>query len=121
MMTNSMSLSHTPRNPLIPTCASFHRKVIVMATNQPVDLALIGAYLHNVQLAMVNDQPQHAELLLAHALHLMAPALTSQHPAVLSTDLPIQLSAGVGLDPGKRRRANPTEDCVFAAQGTVAP
>ncbi len=92
-----------------------------MATNQLVDLALVGAYLHNLQLALVNDQPQHAELLLAHALHLMAPALTHQHPAVLPTDLPIQLSAGVGLDPGKKRRGKPNEDFVFAAQGTVAP
>ena len=88
--------------------------------NQPVDLALVGAYLHNLQLALVNDQPQHAELLLAHALQLMAPPLTCQHPAFLPTDLPIQLSAGVGLDPGKKRRGKPNEDFVFAAQGTVA-
>jgi serine/threonine protein phosphatase PrpC len=92
-----------------------------MATNHPVDLALVGAYLHNLQLALVNDQPQHAELLLAHALHLMAPALTGQHPALLPTDLTIQLSSGVGLDPGKKRRGKPNEDFVFAAQGTVAP
>ena len=91
-----------------------------MAPDQPVDLALVGAYLHNLQLALVNDQPQHAELLLAHVLHLMAPALTDQHPAFLPTDLPVQLSAGVGLDPGKKRRGKPNEDCVFATQGTVA-
>jgi serine/threonine protein phosphatase PrpC len=91
-----------------------------MATNQPVDLALVGAYLHNVQLALANDQPQHAELLLAHALELLAPALTGQHPAFLPNDLPVQLSAGVGLDPGKKRRGKPNEDFVFAAQGTVA-
>jgi len=91
-----------------------------MATNHPVDLALIGAYLHNVQLALVNDQPQHAELLLAHTIELMAPALTGQHPAFLPTDLPIQFSAGVGLDPGKKRRGKPNEDFVFATQGTVA-
>jgi serine/threonine protein phosphatase PrpC len=108
------------RNCLIPTCASFHRKVIVMATNQPVDLALVGAYLHNLQLALVNDQPQHAELLLAHALELMATALTGQHPAFLPSDLPIQLSAGIGLDPGKKRRGKPNEDFVFASEGTVA-
>ena len=88
--------------------------------NQPVDLALVGAYLHNLQLALVNDQPQHAELLLAHALQLMAPALTGQHPAFLPADLPIQLSAGVGLDPGKKRRGKPNEDFVFASEGTVA-
>ncbi len=91
-----------------------------MATNQPVDLALVGAYLHNLQLALVNDQPQHAELLLAHALELMAPALTSQYPALLPADIPIRLSAGVGLDPGKKRRGKPNEDFVFAAQGTIA-
>jgi hypothetical protein len=56
-------------------------KEISMTTNQPVDLALVGAYLHNLQLALI-DQPQHAELLLAHALQLMAPALTSQPPAL---------------------------------------
>lgn len=92
-----------------------------MATDQPVDLALVGAYLHNLQLALVNDQPQHAELLLAHALRLLSPALIGQHPALLPSDLPIQFSAGVGLDPGKKRRVKPNEDCVFAAQGTVAP
>jgi PPM family protein phosphatase len=92
-----------------------------MATDQPVDLALVGAYLHNLQLALVNDQAQHAELLLAHALRLMSPALSGRHPALLPTDLPIQLSAGVGLDAGKKRRGKPNEDCVFAAQGTVAP
>ncbi len=114
-------ITRAPRNCLIPTCASFHRKVIVMATNQPVDLTLVAAYLHNLQLALVNDQLQHAELLLAHALKLMAPALTSHYPALLPADLPILLSAGVGLDPGKKRRGKPNEDFVFAAHGTVAP
>ena len=113
-------ITHTPRDRLIPICVSFHRKVIIMATNQPVDLALVGTYLHNLQLALVNDQPQHAELLLAHTLELMAPALTSQYPALLPSDLPIQLSAGVGLDPGKKRQGKPNEDFVFAAQGTIA-
>ena len=61
------------------------RKVIVMATNHPVDLALVEAYLHNLQLALLNDQPRHAELLLAHVLQLMAPALTSRYPALLPT------------------------------------
>jgi len=91
-----------------------------LATNHPIDLALIGAYLHNVQLALVNDQSQHAELLLAHAIELMAPALTGQYPAFRPSDLPIQFSAGVGLDPGKKRRGKPNEDFVFAAQGTIA-
>lgn len=90
-----------------------------MATNPPVDLALVGAYLHNLQLALVNDQPQHAEFLLAHALHLLAPALTGRHPALPATP-PAQLSMGVGLDTGKKRQGKPNEDCVFAAQGTIA-
>jgi len=91
-----------------------------MTTNQPIDLALVGAYLHNLQLALAIDQPQHAELLLAHALQLMAPALTGQPPALLPTDLAIQFSAGVGLDSGKKRWGRPNEDCVFVAQGTIA-
>jgi serine/threonine protein phosphatase PrpC len=94
---------------------------MVMAANHPVDLALVGAYLHNLQLALTNEQPQHAELLLAHALHLLSPPLSGQHPAFLPTDLPIQLSVGVGLDPGKKRRSKPNEDFVFAAQGTIVP
>jgi len=95
--------------------------VIIMTINEPVDLALVGAYLHNLQITLVNDQPQHAELLLAHIMELMAPAFTGQHPALLPADLPIRFSAGVGLDPGKKRRGKPNEDFVFAAQGTVAP
>jgi PPM family protein phosphatase len=90
-----------------------------MATDQPVDLALVGAYLHNVQLALLNDQPRHAELLLAHALHLMAPAFTSRYPVLLPTDVANQLSAGVGLDTGKKRCGKPNEDFVFAARGTI--
>ena len=66
-----------------------------MASDQQVDLALVGAYLHNLQLALVNGQAQHAELLLAHALDLMSPALTGQYPALLPSDLPIQLSLGM--------------------------
>src|SRR5215831_18912076 len=81
-ITHVMQLPHS-------TCASFPGKVIIMATDQPVDLVLVEAYLHNLQLALLNDQPQHAELLLAHALHLMAPAFTSRYPALLSTDVVI--------------------------------
>ncbi len=110
-------ITRVARNCNIPTCVFPRRKVIVMAANHPVDLALVGAYLHNLQLALTNEQPQHAELLLAHALHLLSPGLRGQHPAFL----PIQLSAGVGLDPGKKRRGKPNEDFVFAAQGTIVP
>ncbi len=91
-----------------------------MATNHPVDLAIVEAYLHNLQLALLNDQPRHAELLLAHALQLMAPAFTSRYPALLPTDVAIQFSAGVGLDTGNKRRGKPNEDFVFAAEGAVA-
>jgi serine/threonine protein phosphatase PrpC len=91
-----------------------------MTMKQPVDLALVKTYLHELQLALANDQPQHAELLLTHTLQLIDPALTAQSPALLPTDLPIQFSAGVGLDPGKKRRGKPNEDFVFAAQGTIA-
>ena len=50
----------------------------------------------------------------------MAPAFTSRYPALLSTDVANQLSAGVGLDTGKKRRGKPNEDFVFAARGTIA-
>jgi len=91
-----------------------------MTMKQPVDLVLVRAYLDDLRLALANDQTQRAELLLTHTLQLIDPALTGQHPALPPTDLPIQFSAGVGLDPGKKRRGKPNEDFVFAAQGTIA-
>jgi len=83
-----------------------------MTMKQPVDLALVKAYLHELRLALANDQPQHAELLLTHTLQLIDPALTGQYPALLPTDLPIQFSVGVGLDPGKKRRGKPGDSAV---------
>ncbi len=91
-----------------------------MATNHSVDLALVEAYLHNVQLALLNEQPRHAELLVAHALKLMTPTLHSQSSGIQQSSFPIQLSAGIGLDTGKKRRGKPNEDFVFAAEGAVA-
>lgn len=88
-----------------------------MVTSQPVDVALIEAYLHNLQLALMNDQAQHAEVLLAHIMELMAQATADQLSCALPAALPISLSAGVGLDHGIKRRGIPNEDFVFAAQG----
>ena len=57
-MTNSMPVSRTPHATILFHQPILFRKVIVMATNHPVDLALVEAYLHNLQLALLNDQPQ---------------------------------------------------------------
>ena len=84
-----------------------------------VDLALIEAYLHNMELALLNEQPQYAELLLAHVLELMQPAEADEQSA-LSLFAAIQLIAGVGLDTGHKRQGRPNEDSVFAAGGIVA-
>jgi len=86
--------------------------VIAMAS-QFIDFDLVEAYLHNLQLALINDQPQHAELLLTHVMDL----LPHQTPESLSPASPIQLFAGVGLDAGKKRRGKPNEDFAFAAKG----
>ncbi len=97
---------------LFLTCISLRRKVIAMAS-QFIDFDLVEAYLHNLQLALINDQPQHAELLLTHVMDL----LPHQTPESLSPASPIQLFAGVGLDAGKKRRGKPNEDFAFAAKG----
>lgn len=91
-----------------------------MSTPQPVDFALIEAYLHNLQLALSNDQPQHAEVLLAHIMELMAPNFAESSSCAMPAAFPLSLSAGVGLDPGIKRRGAPNEDFVFIAQGMVA-
>jgi hypothetical protein len=86
----------------------------IVVMSQSVDFALVGAYLQNVRFALENEHPMHAELLLAHVLELMAPALAVQ------ADLPVNLSVGVGLDPGIKRRSLVNEDFPFLAQGVTA-
>jgi serine/threonine protein phosphatase PrpC len=78
--------------------------------NQPIDLALVKAYLQNLRFALVNEQLQHAEMLLAHVSELLF--------CQACTPPPFQfLSAGIGLDPGKKRRNRPNEDFAFAEVG----
>ncbi len=70
------------------TSLSFPKREIPMTMKQPVDLALVKAYLHELQLALANDQPQHAELLLTHILQLIdrcKNTILCEHYALLST------------------------------------
>jgi serine/threonine protein phosphatase PrpC len=82
---------------------------------QPVDLALVQAYLHNVQMALINDQPQHASSLLDHALTLLGQPVAAQ--GSVAPHLPLHIDVGIGLDAGLKRNMQPNEDCTFAAQG----
>ncbi len=82
---------------------------------QPVDLALVQAYLHNVQMALINDQPQHASSLLDHVLTLLGQPVVAQGSA--ASHLPLHLDIGIGLHVGLKRNMQPNEDCTFAAQG----
>src|ERR1700681_595592 len=100
----------TPHRCRIPTCTPPQRKVTAMAMSQPVDFALVEAYLLNMRFALENEQPHHAELLLGHVVDLLAPVLAVQPSGSSEAHLPVQLSAGVGLDPGKKRQGKPNED-----------
>ena len=91
-----------------------------MALSQPIDVALVEAYLQNMRYALENEQPQHAELLLGHILDLLAPVLVDQPVGVSPALAPVQLTVGIGLDPGKKRQGRPNEDFPFVAQGTTA-
>ena len=110
--------SHRCRIP--PPCPPLPRKVNAMAMSNPVDFALIEAYLQNMRFALENEQPQHAELLLRHVVDLLAPVLAAS-PVGVSTALPpVQLTAGVALDHGKKRQGRPNEDFPFVAQGVTS-
>jgi len=78
----------------------------------PVDSALVRAYLTNIQLALHHLDVTHAEVLLEHAMELMAQPLPP-----LPFQPPLQLSLGIGLDAGTVRQGRPNEDYVFAATG----
>ena len=84
-----------------------------------IDFALIEAYLHNVRFALENEQPLHAEVLFAHIMELLAPTVAAQRSLALPATFPVSLSAGIGLDQGKKRRSTPNEDFAFAVQGAV--
>jgi serine/threonine protein phosphatase PrpC len=80
-----------------------------------IDVALVQAYLSNMQLALQNLDVPCAELHLDHALELLA-----QPDAPQSLCLPMQIDVGVSLDAGIRRKSRPNEDAVFAATGRIA-
>lgn len=80
----------------------------------PVDIALVQAYLANMRHALRNLDVPCAESHLGHALELLAQTDT-QEPF----HLPIQISVGVGIDTGIRRKGRPNEDFVFATTGCV--
>lgn len=75
-----------------------------------VDIALVRAYLANVQTSLQNLDVSHAEILVECAQKLLA-----QPPAPLSFDLSMQMSVGVGLNTGTKRQGRPNEDFAFAA------
>jgi serine/threonine protein phosphatase PrpC len=103
-----------------PPYPPLQRKVNAMTMSNPVDFTLIEAYLQNMRFALENEQPQHAELLLGHVVDLLAPVLAVQ-PVGLSDALPpVQLSAGIALDSGKKRQGRPNEDFPFFAQGVTS-
>ncbi len=82
---------------------------------QTVDLALVQAYLHNVQVALANNQSQHAASLLRHALTLLGQPVAAQ--GSVAPHLPLHLDVGISLDTGLKRKMQPNEDCTFATQG----
>ncbi len=76
------------------------------------DLALVQAYLSNMQLALHNLDVPCAESHLGHALELLAQPDVAQ-------PLPMQIHVGVGLDAGIKRKGRPNEDFVFATTGCI--
>jgi serine/threonine protein phosphatase PrpC len=73
----------------------------------PVD---IGLLLQNVQVALLNQQYQHAHFLLDYAIKLSRNC--SDSPSLSPHDV------GIGLHRGNVRQDN--EDCVLALQGTLS-
>lgn len=75
-----------------------------------VDIALVEAYLSNMQHALQNLDVSCAEALLEHALELLV------QPCALPS-LPMQIEVGISLDTGIQRKGKPNEDFVFATVG----
>ena len=76
------------------------------------DMALVQAYLANVQMALQNLDVPHAETLLESIQNLLKP-----QGAPLPFCSPVELSVGIGLDAGVKRKGRPNEDFAFAATG----
>jgi serine/threonine protein phosphatase PrpC len=76
------------------------------------DMALVQAYLANVQMALQNLDVLHAETLLESVQKILIP------PGVSSPfSSPMHISVGVGLDVGVCRKGKPNEDFAFASTG----
>lgn len=78
----------------------------------PFDTALVRAYLANVQAALRNLDVLRAETFIESVQKLLV------QPSVPSSDQPMQLNVGIGLDTGIKRQGKPNEDVAFAATGS---
>jgi serine/threonine protein phosphatase PrpC len=76
------------------------------------DMALVQAYLTNMQMALQNLDVLHAETLLDSVQKILE--LPYDSPLCNS---PMHISVGVGLDAGVYRKGKPNEDFAFAATG----
>jgi serine/threonine protein phosphatase PrpC len=79
------------------------------------DVALVQAYLSNLQIALQNFDVSSAESFLEHTLELLAQPDTPR-----ALQLPMQIDVGIGLDTGIKRKNAPNEDFVFATTGGTA-
>lgn len=75
------------------------------------DMALVQAYLTNMQMALQNLDVLHAETLLDSVQKIL------DLPYASPPYSPMQISVGVGLDVGVYRKGRPNEDFAFAATG----
>lgn len=78
----------------------------------PLDTALVRAYLANVQAALQQRDVPRAETFIESVQKLLA------QPSVPSSDQPMQMHIGIGLDTGIKRQGKPNEDVAFAATGS---
>lgn len=74
-------------------------------------MALVEAYLSNMQLALKDLDVPRAEVLLTHTLELITQGRSYPRHQ------PMRLAVSVGLDPGISRKDLPNEDCAFAVTG----
>ena len=76
------------------------------------DMALVQAYLTNMQMALQNLDVPHAEALLESVQHLISPPSS---PSLVCS--PMHIDVGVGLDAGIQRIGKPNEDFAWAFTG----
>ena len=76
------------------------------------DMALVQAYLANVQMALQNLDVTRAETLLESVQKFLMPS-----GVTLPSHPPMHISVGIGLDTGLQRKGKPNEDFAFATTG----